>query len=774
MTRKASAFALLSAAAVALALGPDSTFAAPAPSTDKPCVSTSSGASPSTTTSAGYSGAEQSSTGSPLPTTTAGSGGPSGSYGGGGGSGTTSATTPSSASSTSSAAAACSATAVPLATGSLAPDYFAFAGSSDVSYVATTQPGALYSVGFTAAAAAPLGGFPALVTVVAAPANCSADITATLASFAAIDDVWSKDFLANTLLWAGACGDTWLADAAAGLQGAGYKSVFTLSPSNTYAATGGSYVALAPTTNTTTVRSGPFVYVPTTTAELHLAPVYRVYADPQYAFTSGLFARAPAAADASAQSFAQAALGSPDGEGAAAVGVPVPSRLYFGAATTARPLEGLRVAVKDIYDVAGVKTGCGSRAYYALYPAARESSVVVKRLLAAGAVVVGKTKTSQFANGESPTADWVDQLCPFNPRGEGYQGPSSSSSGSGAAMAAYDWLDSAVGSDTGGSIRGPAGVQGIYGIRPSQDAVSLTGVMPLAASMDTAGYFARTPELFRQIGETFYADSQVVLASASSQDQASTLLLPSDLWSSYYSANGTFTSKTAAGKIFDGFLGSLVKFLGAKVDRTSFATSWTAANVSTASLSSYLNVTYPVIIGKYQYDNLAVPFINDYKNKTGGKTPFIDPVPIVRWGWAVAQGEAVYIDNLARKQAFTDFLSKSIFPASSTQCSQNYLLYPQSAGSTSYRNAYLSTPSIPSGFSSGRIANLGAVPEIVIPIGQVLYNSTISAAEVAALPVTISVLARKGCDLALLKLAEELGKAGIVSKVLTGPTAFAV
>lgn len=57
-------------------------------------------------------------------------------------------------------------------------------------------------------------------------------------------------------------------------------------------------------------------------------------------------------------------------------------------------------------DVKGLKTGCGSRAYYRHYPARQESAPVIKRLLAAGAVLVGKVKTSQFAVGENPTAEW--------------------------------------------------------------------------------------------------------------------------------------------------------------------------------------------------------------------------------------------------------------------------------------------------------------------------------------------------------------------------------
>lgn len=60
---------------------------------------------------------------------------------------------------------------------------------------------------------------------------------------------------------------------------------------------------------------------------------------------------------------------------------------------------------------------------------------------------MGKTKTTQFADTEFPTGDWVDYHCPFNPRADGYQSPSGSSAGSGAAEAAYEWLDYAIGSD---------------------------------------------------------------------------------------------------------------------------------------------------------------------------------------------------------------------------------------------------------------------------------------------------------------------------------------
>jgi hypothetical protein len=127
-----------------------------------------------------------------------------------------------------------------------------------------------------------------------------------------------------------------------------------------------------------------------------------------------------------------------------ALAVAVPSRLYYSK-TVEKPLAGVRLGVKDIYDIAGLRTSNGNRAWYHLYPPANVTGPAVQSLIDAGAIVVGKMKTSQFANGEAATADWVDYHSPFNPRGDGYQDPSSSSSGPGAGEGAYPWLDISIG-----------------------------------------------------------------------------------------------------------------------------------------------------------------------------------------------------------------------------------------------------------------------------------------------------------------------------------------
>lgn len=227
------------------------------------------------------------------------------------------------------------------------------------------------------------------------------------------------------------------------------------------------------TNGSRTIPNGPYLV----SSSGALYQPYRLYSDFAGAFTQPLI---PGPND----SYAALPAALPGIESSA---IGVPSRLYY-TKTANKPLAGVRLGVKDIYDIAGVKTSDGNRAVYGFYPPKTANSVPVQRLIDAGAIIVGKMKTSQFANGEMATADWVDYHSPFNPRGDGYQDPSSSSSGPGAGAATYPWLDLTLGSDTGGSIRGPSQVQGLFGNRPSHGLVDLTGVMPLAPELDTAGF----------------------------------------------------------------------------------------------------------------------------------------------------------------------------------------------------------------------------------------------------------------------------------------------
>lgn len=142
-------------------------------------------------------------------------------------------------------------------------------------------------------------------------------------------------------------------------------------------------------------------------------------------------------------------------------------------------LAGLPVAVKDLYDCVGLPTSYGSRAFDEYIPAT--DSTAVARLKAAGAIVVGKTRTAEFA--------WSTTTPPTkNPNAPDCI-PGGSSGGSAAAVAA-GLVHTALGTDTGGSIRIPAAMCGIVGIKPTYGAVGRGGLLPANWSLDTAGPLA--------------------------------------------------------------------------------------------------------------------------------------------------------------------------------------------------------------------------------------------------------------------------------------------
>lgn len=127
--------------------------------------------------------------------------------------------------------------------------------------------------------------------------------------------------------------------------------------------------------------------------------------------------------------------------------IAVPSRLY-DPPTADKPLNGIRLSVKDNMDLAGLHTDLSCRAWAELYAAKEITATAVSHLTSLGATLVGKTKLSQFAEVESVTADWIDVHMPFNPRGDGYLTPDCSTSGGAAALATYPWLDASLGTDS--------------------------------------------------------------------------------------------------------------------------------------------------------------------------------------------------------------------------------------------------------------------------------------------------------------------------------------
>ncbi len=171
------------------------------------------------------------------------------------------------------------------------------------------------------------------------------------------------------------------------------------------------------------------------------------------------------------------------------------------------PLAGLTLAVKDIFDVAGYPTGCGQPHALAASGIKTKTAPIVQAFLDAGARFVGKTHTVELAfslNGKN-----VHFGTPVNPAAPG-RIPGGSSSGSASAVAAR-MADIGLGSDTGGSVRGPASYCGLFGIRPTHGRLPLDLTMPLAESFDVPGWFTRDASTFVRVGDAILGDDPAPL-----------------------------------------------------------------------------------------------------------------------------------------------------------------------------------------------------------------------------------------------------------------------
>jgi len=199
----------------------------------------------------------------------------------------------------------------------------------------------------------------------------------------------------------------------------------------------------------------------------------------------------------------------------------VPGEIFSIQEPVQGPLTGLSMSVKDLFDVAGHATGAGNPVWRATQAWPSQHAPLVQTLLQAGARLVGKTITEEFAY--SLVGENAHYGTPVNPHNPDCI-PGGSSSGA-AVAAAAGLCDFSIGTDTAGSIRLPASFCGLWGIRPTHGVLSSQGVVPLSPSFDTPGWMARSLDTFLQVGAVLLPDQP--LGEGRSRLK---LACPEDIW----------------------------------------------------------------------------------------------------------------------------------------------------------------------------------------------------------------------------------------------------
>ncbi|KAI8946022.1 putative glutamyl-tRNA amidotransferase subunit A [Xylaria longipes] len=425
--------------------------------------------------------------------------------------------------------------------------------------------------------------------------------------------------------------------------------------------------------------------------------------------------------------------------------VAVPSRLYH-TKTKEKPYAGLRVAVKDIIDLKGLKTGASSRAYTELYPVKDASSGTVQRLIELGFVFVGKLKTTQFADSEWPTCDWVDYQGPFNPRGDGYLTPSGSSAGSASAVSSYTWLDFSLGTDTLGSIRSPAAAQAIFGMRPSLGATSTTGLVPYSSTWDTIGGFARTAEEYKILAQALYG-------STNTHDRVykkpTKLIYPTDYWQ---------VDDEASRQVFETFITRVEKFLGVKRTRISLADTWkeTRPKSTDESISKYFHHAFDWSANRDQWTGLLKPFIEEYTRKMG-KAPVLNPQVRFKVGYTQTVTAEQKAEGDKLLQTYHDWFYEYIMPPADDGYSSSIIVLPWTNGEPDYRDNYKEGPQefTGQGFFFYNIGPYAQCPELIFPVGTTPYISKFTG-KVERLPSAVGLIAAKGSDLMLADFVSKI------------------
>ncbi|KAL4936545.1 amidase signature domain-containing protein [Aspergillus oleicola] len=437
--------------------------------------------------------------------------------------------------------------------------------------------------------------------------------------------------------------------------------------------------------------------------------------------------------------------------------IAVPSRLYSRPSKD-RPLAGARVSLKDIFHLAGTQTTMMSRAYTELYPADEKSASYVEKLIDQGAVIIGKTKMTQFASSDEPTDQWIDFHCPVNPRGDEYQSPSGSSSGAAAALAGYPWLDYSVAGDSAGSVRAPATCNGLFSIRFSTESTSMDGIIVNSPHFDVVGLFSRS------LSDLHHITSHTMDLTDNSTTFPSRIIYPLDFFPH---------SNPKHQAMVEEFIGVLEDFLGTKRVEISLAERWEKCPPPEAngkSLKQYLpkSAFWSMCHDYYHgFDDFRAKYKSTYN-----KDPYEGPVVNFRWGIGKAVTPEEYKTYREELEIFRKWFEENVFSHDPNSISEAIMIMPYGAANPKYRDSANESPSTSHTIGEKFISPVLQMPQLVLPFGQMPYQSRVSG-RLEHRPIGSTILGAKGSDLMLIKLARAaFQKASWPTTIATGRYMF--
>ncbi|KAF4993205.1 hypothetical protein FDECE_13483 [Fusarium decemcellulare] len=380
---------------------------------------------------------------------------------------------------------------------------------------------------------------------------------------------------------------------------------------------------------------------------------------------------------------------------------------------------------------------------------------VIQRLVEGGAHLLALTKLSSMLAREEPM-DATDYLTAFNPRGDGYQSPAGSSSGSAVAVAAYRWIDCAIGTDTSGSGRRPAMVNGVWEFRPTHDRISRDGLVQTFGLFDTPCILARELEILERVAKILISPPEPSEPAV----RPYRLIYPTDYLP---------VANKEQMKLIYAFVEDAKSTLAATFVSFSIRDSWKRSHPTGT----------PEDVDKYLLDVIQNTYYRQFFHSTDSfresyareheSPPYVIPFVQDRWDQGAKVTPDEYNEAMRRLRIYKDWLHEQLFGDNNLE---TFVLLPVANAEPNYRDKVSHSPRHQSALDQLFIPPILGAPDVVIPIGDVSYSSMITK-RLELLPVVVNVVGAPDHDFLLLEAVKIiLERSKRPTKVNTGARIF--